>query len=414
MPATPFPRFAGQRLIEALADSPVALIHGPRQSGKTTLARMVGEKAGYAYLSFDDAATRSAALEDPVGFIANLPAKAILDEVQHLPQLFASIKTAVDRDRRPGRLMLTGSANVLLLPKLSDSLAGRMEIIRLHPLSQAEIARKEPVFLDRLFGDGFKMRQNEPLGRDLIERLLAGGFPPALERATAPRRVSWHLSYLESIIQRDIRDTTRIAALDVLPKLLEAAAAQTATLFNATELAAPFALSRTTIRDYLSLLERVFLIERLPPWHSNRLSRLVKTPKLHFGDTGLAASLLGTGSTALTQDRTGLGRLLETFVFQELRAQASWREQPIRFHHFRDRDGVEVDIVLEQGAHAVAGVEVKAGATVTSSSFSGLRKLAQAAGRKFARGVVLYDGEQTLPFGERLQAVPIRRLWESA
>lgn len=311
-------------------------------------------------------------------------------------------------------MILTGSANVLLLPKLSDSLAGRMEIIRLHPLSQAEIARKKPVFLDRLFGDGFKTTQTRPLGSELIERVLAGGFPPALERRSAARRVAWHVSYLDSIIQRDVRDTTRIAALDALPKLLEAAAAKTATLFNATELSAPFALSRTTIRDYLALLERVFLIERLPPWHSNRLSRLVKTPKLHFGDTGLAASLLGSSPESLKQDRAEFGHLLETFVFQELNCQASWRERPIRFHHFRDRDAVEVDIVLEQGTHAVAGIEVRAGATITGGSFAGLRKLAQATGRRFARGVVLYDGEQTLPFGERLQAVPIRKLWENS
>lgn len=408
-----YPRFAGQRLVEALADSPVVLIHGPRQCGKTTLARMVGDKAGYAYFTFDDPATRDAALADPVGFIADLPAKAILDEVQHLPQLFAVIKIAVDRDRRPGRFILTGSANVLLLPKLSDSLAGRMEIIRLHPLSQAEIARTEPTFLGRLFGSGFSMTQGERLGRDLVDRVLAGGYPPALERTTAARRAAWYRSYLDSIIQRDIRDTTRIAALDILPKLLEAAAAQTANLFNATALTAPFALSRTTIRDYLALLERVFLIERLLPWHSNRLSRLVKTPKLHFGDTGLAASLLGIGATAVAEDRTLFGRLLETFVFQELNRQSSWQEQPIRFHHFRDRDGVEVDIVLEQGVNAVVGVEVKAGATVTKASFSGLQKLEQAAGRRFVRGVVLYDGEQTLPFGDRLQAVPIRRLWET-
>lgn len=409
-----FPRFSSRHVLQALLDSPVVLIHGPRQCGKTTLARMIGDQAGFSYLTFDDPATRDAALADPVGFVDDLPEKVILDEVQHVPQLFGVLKIAVDRDRRPGRFILTGSANVLLLPKLSDSLAGRMEIVRLHPLSQAEIAREEPSFLDRLFGDGFKMSQGERLGPDLVDRVLMGGFPPALERATAARRVAWHRSYLDSIIQRDIRDTTRIAALDILPKLLEAAAAQTANIFNTTELTAPFALSRPTIRDYLALLERVFLIERLPPWHSNRLSRLIKTPKLHFGDTGLAASLLGINASAIARDRALLGQLLETFVFQELNRQAGWQEHPVRFHHFRDRDGPEVDIVVERGVGAVFGVEVKAGATVTDKSFHGLRKLAEAAGRSFVRGVVLYDGRQTLPFGDRLQAVPIRQLWENA
>ncbi|HPW56713.1 MAG TPA: ATP-binding protein [Thermoanaerobaculaceae bacterium] len=408
-----YPRFARQRLTAALADSPVVLVHGPRQCGKTTLARMVGDPAGYAYYNFDDPPTRAAADIDPVGFVAELPPKVVLDEVQRVPQLFAVIKTAVDRDRKPGRFILTGSANVLLLPRLSDSLAGRIEIIRLHPLSQAELARRKPAFLDRLLGKGFSAKGAERLGSGLTARVLAGGFPPALTRRTATRRAAWHRAYLDSIIQRDIRDASRISALDALPKLLQAAAAQTASLFNASALSAPFSLSRTTIRDYLALLEAVFLIERLPPWHSNRLSRLVKTPKLHFGDAGLAASLLDLGTDTIAQDRARFGQLLETFVFQELSRMASWRDRPIRFHHFRDRDGVEVDMVLEQGAHAVAGVEVKAGSTITGAAFSGLRKLQEAAGDRFVRGVVLYDGEQVLPFGEKLQAVPIRLLWES-
>jgi hypothetical protein len=409
-----YPRFASRRLVEALEDSPVVLIHGPRQCGKTTLARAVGDPAGYLYYDFDLPATREAARVDPVGFVADLPKKAILDEVQHVPELFAILKSAVDRDRRPGRLILSGSANVLLVPRLSDSLAGRMEILRLHPLSQAELAGRESDFLDRLFGDGFAPGGAERLGTDLVRRVLAGGYPAALARTSAARRMAWHRSYLESILQRDVRDVTRISALDVLPKLLQAAAAQTAGLFNLSALAAPFALSRTTIRDYVTLLERIFLFARLPSWHSNRLSRLVKTPKLHFGDTGLAAALLDLDVESLTLDRARFGQLLESFVFQELVRQASWQERPVGLYHFRDRDGVEVDLVLERGGRAVAGVEVKAGATVTNASFRGLRKLQEAAGSRFARGVVLYDGEQTLPFGDRLQAVPLRRLWEAA
>lgn len=414
MPDRLYPRFASRRLVEALGDSPVVLVHGPRQCGKTTLARAVGDPAGYQYYDFDLPATREAARVDPVGFVADLPKKAILDEVQRVPELFAVLKSAVDRDRRPGRLILSGSANVLLVPRLSDSLAGRMEILRLHPLAQAELAGRESDFLDRLFGKGFAPGGAERLGGDLVRRVLAGGYPAALARSSAARRMAWHRSYLESILQRDVRDATRISALDVLPKLLQAAAAQTAGLFNLSALAAPFALSRTTIRDYVALLERIFLLERLPPWHSNRLSRLVKTPKLHLGDTGLAAALLDLDVESLTLDRSRFGQLLESFVFQELERQASWQERPVGLYHFRDRDGVEVDLVLERGGHAVAGVEVKAGATVTNASFRGLRKLQEAAGSRFARGVVLYDGEQTLPFGDRLQAVPLRRLWEAA
>jgi predicted AAA+ superfamily ATPase len=408
-----YPRFAADRLTEALRDSPAVLIHGPRQSGKTTLAQRVGARAGYAYLSFDDEAIRSVATTDPVGFVADLPPRVILDEVQHVPQLFATLKAAIDRDRRPGRFVLTGSTNVLLLPKLSDSLAGRMAIVRLHPLAQCEIERKRPSFLEGLFGARFKMRPFERLGPALAERIVAGGYPAALKLPAGRRRARWYEAYLEAIVQRDVRELARIASLDVVPRLLAAAAAQTARLVNVSDLAAPFALSRPTIRDYLTLLSRVFLLEELPPWHNNRLSRLVKTPKLHLGDTGLACALLGVDAAALKADRALLGQLLETFVFQELRRQASWHEQVLAFHHFRDRDGYEVDIVIERGALAIAGVEVKAAATVTAADFRGLRKLKEAAGRRFACGVVLYDGAMSLRFGEGFFALPIRALWEA-
>lgn len=200
----------------------------------------------------------------------------------------------------------------------------------------------------------------------------------------------------------------------MLPRLLALAAGHTACLLNVSDLASPFQLSRPTIGEYVTLLERVFLLELLPPWHSNRLSRLIKTPRLHLGDTGLACALLGLNAAALIRDRVALGRLLETFVFQELRRQASWHEDEIRFLHFRDKDGAEVDIVLERGAHEVAGVEVKAAATVKHTDFRGLRKLKEAAGKRFTTGVVLYDGEASASFGEGLYAVPIHALWETA
>ena len=406
------PRFILPRLTEALEDTPVVLIHGPRQCGKTTLARAVGDAAGYAYISFDSDVLRASAQTDPVGFVADLPDRTVLDEVQRVPELFTALKAAVDRDRRPGRFILTGSANVLLVPRLADSLAGRMEILRLHPLAQAELAEKKTAFLGDLFGEGFKTNQQARLGKELAERIAAGGYPAALARPSPRRRATWYRDYIETLVQRDVRDLARISSLDVLPRLLSLAAGQTARLLNVTDLASPFQLSRPTIRDYVTLLARVFLLEELPPWHSNRLSRLIKTPKLHLGDTGLACALLGVDAAALWADRNLLGQLLETFVFQELRRQASWQESPIAFYHFRDKDGVEVDIVLEGSGQRVAGVEVKASATVTAGDFRGLRKLKESAGQRFAAGVVLYDGEVTAPFGDRLFAVPIRSLWE--
>ena len=422
-----YPRHAVPHLVEALQDSPVVLIHGPRQCGKTTLARMTGEPRGYVYISFDDDVVREAAATDPAGFVADLPEHVILDEVQRAPAIFAALKMAVDRRRTAGRFLLTGSSQVLLVPKLTDSLAGRMEILRLHPLSQSELVREQPRFLDALFSiaaadsaaapaarttSAFETTRIERLAHELAERIAAGGYPPALTRPPGRRRASWHRDYVDALVQRDIRDLAHISALDALPRLLALAAAQTARLFNLADLASPFGLSRPTIRNYVTLLERVFLLERLPPWHGNRSSRLVKTPKLHFGDTGLACALLGTDAAALAADRTLLGFVLETFVYQELRRQATVHDIPHTFFHYRDRDRVEVDVVIERGTRALAGVEVKAGATVRTSDFRGLRKLRNAVGDRFAGGAVLYDGEMCVRFGEGLYAVPVRLLWE--
>ena len=409
-----YPRHATPHLLEALEDSPVVLVHGPRQCGKTTLARTVGEDLGYGYASFDDNAVRVAAEADPEGFVADLPERVVLDEVQRVPSLFLSLKRTVDERRVPGRFLLTGSSHVLTVPKLADSLAGRMDIVRLHPLSQAELQREPPRFLDALFAGQFPSRSNTRLGMALAERIVAGGYPPALARQPGRRRANWGRDYIDALVQRDVHELARIRSLEVLPRLLEAAAAQTARLLNIAELGASFSLSRPTINDYLTLLERVFLLERLPPWHSNRKSRLVKTPKLHFVDTGLACTLLDLGADDLHSDRMSLGLLMETFVFQELRRQAACHDRRHTFSHYRDKDGAEVDVVIERGTRAVAGVEVKAGATIRSTDFRGLRQLQQAVGERFAGGAVLYDGEACVRFGEGLYAVPVRQLWEGS
>ena len=407
------PRFVAVRLREALADSPVVLIHGPRQCGKTTLARMVGEPRGYSYFSFDDDVALAAAQADPVGFVADLPKRAILDEVQRAPGIFTALKVAVDRRRTPGRFLLTGSTNVLLVPSLSESLAGRMAILRLHPLSQGELAGRRPRFLEALFAGAIRARRFERLGAALAGRVAAGGFPAALARKAPRRRMAWYRDYIETLVQRDVRELARIRSLDVLPRLLTVAAGQTARLLNASDLASPFQVSRPTIQEYVTLLERLFLLEVLPPWHANRLSRLVKTPKLHVADSGLAAALLGFDGSALAKDREALGQLVETFVLQELRRQASWHEDELRFHHFRDHHGAEVEIVIERSGREIAGIEVKAGATVGPADFRGLRRLREAAGRRFVAGAVVYDGETSASFGDGLFAVPIRALWET-
>jgi predicted AAA+ superfamily ATPase len=412
--ASPIPRLLAPRAREALPDTPVVLIHGPRQSGKTTLARLVGERRGYRYVTFDDDAVRAAAERDPTGFVAELAERVILDDVQRVPGLFTSLKAAVDRRRVPGRFLLTGSANVLMVPTLADSLAGRMGILRLHPLAQCEIGRQAPRFLDTLFTGDFRTRLVDRLGAELARRIVAGGYPAALALRAPARRSAWYRDYVDTQIQRDVRDLSRLRSLESLPRLLAVAASQTASLLNVTDLAGPFELTRPTIHDHIGLLEGLFLLQRLPPWHSNRLARLVKTPKLHMGDTGVACALLGIDADGLPRDRAIYGAMIETFVLQELQRHASARAEPLAFFHFRDRDGYEVDIVIERGAQAVAGVEVKAAASVSERDFRGLRRLRDAAGRRFAHGVVLYDGEATFPFGDGFHAVPVRALWEAA
>lgn len=424
-----YPRFVERRLSEALADSPAVLIQGSRQCGKTTLAlteTSLGEQPprgtkatlargwlqGLGYVSFDDEVVRADAEADPAGFLADLRERTILDQVQRVPRLFSALKHEIDQRPLPGRFILVGSSNVRQVAELTNSLVGRLETVELYPLAQCELEQNESDFLDTLFGGRFGLMRSERLGASLAERIEAGGYPAALQRPAGKFRIAWYRDHFKSVLDRDVPDIGRRGLRKVLPRLLEVAAGQTSRLFNASDLAAPFKVSRPTIREYAMLLERVFLVDRLQPWHNDRLSRLVKTPKLHMADTGLACVALNANTSRLMADRSLLDQLLETFVYQELRRQASWNDQHMEFFHYRDRDDAEVDIVIERESGDIAGVEVKASSTVRLSDFRSLRKLARAAGERFAGGVVLYDGEMSVTFGDGMYAVPVRRLWE--
>lgn len=405
-----FPRFARSRIELALSDTPVVLLHGPRQCGKTTLARSF-ETAGRPYFTLDDDTVLSAARSDPAAFLRGLDG-AILDEVQRAPELLRHLKLLIDRDRRPGRFLLTGSANLLAMPQIADSLAGRMEVVPLLPLSPNETLGEPPRFLEFAFEGGLPWPPAATLPA-LPSLVLAGGYPEMRRRERPERRRAWARDYVQAIIQRDIRDVADIARLDIMPTLLRALAAHSGQLTNFLQIGGALGLDDKTIRRYVSVLEQVFLVRRLEPWHRNDLKRLVKTPKLQFLDAGLLAALQGVTEARLIPDRTRFGPLLETFVFAELLKQAGWNEDRPSMSFFRTRDGEEVDFVLERDDGTVVGIEVKAAATVTAADFKGMRQLQEQVGESLRIGLVLYDGDLTVPFGERLWAAPLACLFGS-
>jgi len=403
------PRYATGPMNTALADTPVVLVTGPRQCGKTTLVRDLAQ-GKRTFFTLDDDTVLAAARNDPAGLLRGLN-KCTLDEVQRAPDLLRAIKKTVDEDRRPGRFLLTGSSNLMTVPQVSESLAGRMEIVNLLPLAQAEIRAQRSQFLEAAFR-GKIGKPGEPVhGKKLVEMVVSGGFPEMLRRRKPERRRAWARDYVRAIVQRDVRDVAEIEKMDRMPRLVSMLAHHSGQLTNFSQLGGQIGFDDKTTRKYVGILEQLYLVRRLEPWHRNELKRLVKTPKLHFLDAGLLAALLAATPERLEADRTTFGKLLETFVYAEILKLITWMDEPVHAFHYRDKDQDEVDMVLEDEEGAVVGIEVKASATVIAADFKGLRKLAAACGKQFRLGVVLFDGEQTVPFGNGLYAAPMSCLW---
>jgi uncharacterized protein len=409
-----YPRHIMTLVNEALADTPVLLLNGARQTGKSTLARTLTENTGqdWHYLTLDDQITLAAAKDNPDGFISGFSWPVILDEVQRAPELFLAIKAAVDRDRRPGRFFLTGSANVLLLPKVADSLAGRMEILSLWPLSSAEITgAAEFNRADWLFnGDLGALRVGPCERAELVSALLRGGFPEVQTR-TAGRRASWFDSYLQAILQRDVRDLANLEQLLQMPNLLQLLATRSGNLLNFAELSRSSGLPQTTLKRYLTLLETLFMVYRLPAWERNLGKRLTKAPKIFLPDCGLLAHLLEMSESGLTQNPGLPGGLVETFVLSELMKHLAFSRQRLTLWHYRTQSDIEVDFVLENRLGKLTGIEVKASSKVDGADFKGLRHLQETEADSFQRGIVLYGGRDMVPFGEKLFAVPLSMWW---
>ncbi len=407
-------RHITEALLAALQDTPVVLLQGPRQSGKSTLARWVAENKHTAtYYTLDDASVLSAATHDPDAFVQATSGPVVIDEVQLAPDLFRAIKVVVDRKRTPGRFLLTGSANILLLPKLSESLSGRMEILTLWPFSSGELRGVRENFVDRLFDtdDFMALPVQAWPQKSLLHDLVTGGYPEVAIRPHPKRRAAWFGSYITTILQRDVREMSEITGLTEMPKLLAILAAQSGSLLNMAELSRDTGLSQPTIKRYLALLQATHLYQPLSAWSGNVRKRLVKAPKAYLNDTGLLAYLLDVDAETLSEPGAQVGRLLEAFVCQELRKQITWSETQPSLYYYRTAGNREVDFVLQRRNGQLVGIEVKASVKLHPGDFKGLEDLADTVGKRFRVGIVLYRGSKILPFGDGLWAVPVPALF---
>lgn len=407
------PRRAESLVRAALSDTRVVTVNGARQTGKSTLTRLIGRDMRATWLSLDDDGTLRAALADPVTFVSPT-GPLVIDEVQRAPDLALAIKARVDRDPSPGQFLLTGSARVLGLRALPDSLVGRNETIELWPFSQGEIDGTRDGFVDRVFGaEPGLVHRDEPAvsRREYAERLVRGGFPEAVRRTDSLRRRRFHDAYVDDLIARDVTELSQIERLDEMRRLVQLLAARSGGLLVENRLANDLGVSQRTVGRHIDLLEEVFLVKRIPAWSRNLSSRAVGTPKVAFVDSGLAAAALDQDTDRLLRPDSLLGGLLEAFVLMELARQITWAERPVRLYHYRTRDGVEVDGILENRRGQVAAVEVKAAATVRGDDFRGIRHVQTRLGDDFLGGYVFYTGENALPFGPHLWALPVSALW---
>jgi uncharacterized protein len=408
-----YPRNLTNPLLEAASDNPVVLVNGARQTGKSTLIQSLFAGSGAPeYLTFDDLTLLNAARGDPQSFVQSLPDSVILDEIQRVPELLLPIKLSVDRNRRPGRFFLTGSANVLALPKVADALVGRIEVHTLWPLSQGEIRERCESFVDAIFTDRKLAGGSKCELQELIELMVVGGYPDVLKRYSAARRKNWFDGYITTLIERDVRDLRNIEQLTLMPKLLQLSASRCGSLLNYSDLARSLQMKLTTVKTYLSLLELLFLVIPVQPWFANLGKRLVKSPKLYVNDTGLLSHLLGRDGKAISRDGSLLGMMLENFVLVELMKQISWSSTRPKLFHFRTENGEEVDFVLEAPDGRIVGIECKANSLGRDAS-KGLRMLRDLTGTRFHRGIVLYTGANIIGIDSNIQAVPISSLWET-
>jgi predicted AAA+ superfamily ATPase len=402
------------RVTEALADTRIVTVEGPRQAGKSTLCADIAAARGMRMVTLDDADVRRAAIGDPAGFIAGLGERAFIDELQRAPELVLALKAEVDRDTRPGRFLVSGSANLLLAPRIGDSLAGRVERVPLRPFTQAEIARAGvPHWLDELWEGGRApyVESDAVGGAAHVERILAGGFPAVIARPPARRR-AWLEDYLAALITRDVPDLVSIRRPDLLPVLLRHLAGRSGSLVSMRPIAQALAVDEKTIRTYVRLLELLHLVVGVPAWTPGIVARAVRAPPIFVEDTALFAHLLDADAARIMDDAALTGRAYETFVAMELARLLPHTAIAPVLRHWRGSHGEEVDIVLEDRGGRVIAIEVKAGATIGRGDMRWLGRFRALAGERFVAGLVLCTTRRTTPLGDRIWAVPIMALWK--
>ena len=405
-----YPRWQKQTIERAMLTRRVLLLNGPRQCGKTTLARNLRSE-GMEYLTLDDVTLKEAAENDPGGFVKRRTKTLIIDEIQRVPSLLPAIKKAVDEDNQPGQYLLTGSANIQSLPSVQESLAGRVAKIKLHPLSQGELQGEKPDFLERAYALSF---DNKPAFYDrdaVLEIALHGGFPEAIKLSGLERK-SWHTDYIDALLERDLKDIAKIHRKDAMVELVNVLAAWSSKFMDLSAIGASLSIRRPTIESYLNALETLYLVERVRPWTKTDYDRVGKQSKLFMADCGLMASILGWRMDQVRLDADRSGKLVETFAFNELAALVDVNSSKYQLYHYRDREKREIDFIIEREDGALLGIEIKAGSSLNKADFKHLNWFQKhLSGNNSFTGIILYSGEHTVSFGNNLWAVPFGSMW---
>jgi len=406
-----YKRWQTENIREALKNRRVVVISGARQTGKTTLSKQVIEKTG-DYRTLDDTDMLNYALSDPKGFVNNKAGTMVIDEIQKAPKLISEIKQVVDKNNRPGQYLLTGSANILTLPIIGDSLTGRAKYMRLRPLTSGEIIEKKPAFMERVFNMDFPDKISGYNKERIIDMAFRGGYPEAVAIDNLQYRKDWHKDYLNTILLRDLKDIANIRRKNDLQSLVEILASWSAKFMELSQITAALSINKITLDSYINILILMFMFETVSPWIKTDYERIGKRHKFYATDTGIMTSVLGWDPKEVFSNNDRCGKLIETFVFQELAAQIDI-DNKYKLFHYRDRLGREIDFIAEREDGSLIGIEVKASHSVSKDDFKAQKWFEEniIKKKKSYTGIVLYSGDRTIPFEKNMIAVPTASLW---